>query len=143
MIFRLDIPNRVTSIRLVTAWISDSLKSAGFPKDLSFNLELCAEEAITNIISYGYQDDIEHQIVLQLDLGNNRVSLEIKDDGNPFNPLEMPVHVAPQGLADAKVGGLGVELVRKMMDECSYVRERNCNILKMTACLPEVRAGSA
>jgi serine/threonine-protein kinase RsbW len=57
----------------------------------------------------------------------------IRDDGKPFNPLEMPVHERCGCLADAKVGGLGIHLIRCLMARCDYRREGGINVLTLEA----------
>lgn len=130
---RLVIPNQLSAVRQMSAWLDETIRRLGGPEGLVFNFDLCANEAVTNIISYAYENNGAHDIVLQLTMQNEKLILEIEDDGVPFNPLDKPEHVSPASLDDAEIGGLGIDLIRKFMDECIYSRQRGKNILRMVA----------
>ena len=101
-----------------------------WPPDLVFKLNLVLEELGVNIVNYsGATGDIEISLVSD----EESVTVEISDDGLPFNPLldkETPDIAAPLG--DRPIGGLGIHLVRSMMDEIWYSREDGKNKLAMT-----------
>jgi serine/threonine-protein kinase RsbW len=78
------------------------------------------KETLTNIISYGYRDNREHQVKVRLSVQLAEVSVEIEDDGQPFNPLEAPEPDITKPLEERKIGGLGIHLVRKLMDRLEY-----------------------
>ena len=79
-----------------------------------------------NILSHGYEEGGEHDILIELASDAEKIGIEIVDDGRPYDPLtEAP-------LADRPVGGLGVYLVCALMDEASYRREDNRNRLALT-----------
>ena len=132
----LTIVNHVPELRRMSLWLDAASRQLGLPAEWIFKFDLCADEAVTNIISYAFPDDGMHEIFLRLSLIGSLASLEIEYDGIPFNPFDAPEHVQPASLEEAEVGGLGIELMRRNMDECNYVR-RNCkNVLKMTAIVP-------
>lgn len=130
---RLIIPNRLDALRPMSEWLDESIRAGGLPEALAFKFDLCANEAVTNIISYAYTDGAPHDISLRLFREGGAVSLEIVDDGVAFNPLQRPQHAAPARLEDADVGGLGVDLIRSFMSECRYVRRDGRNVLTLTA----------
>lgn len=132
----LDISNCLSEVRRMSLWLDAIARQLGLPEKLLFNIDLCANEAVTNIISYAYPENGMHKISLQLSSTDSSVILEIEDDGIPFNPLEFPPHVRPTSLEEAKIGGLGVHLIQSFMDECSYIRQNGRNILRMIAYLP-------
>jgi anti-sigma regulatory factor (Ser/Thr protein kinase) len=94
-----------------------------------FRLTLVLEEIITNVISYGYDDGLEHQISVRLSLKDPNMKVEVEDDGRSFNPLEAPPPDMGKPLTEMQVGGLGIHLVREMMDELEYRRENHKNLL--------------
>ena len=100
-------------------------------KDI-FAINLSLEELITNTISYGYRDEDEHRIQVQVVLGGDEVQIELQDDGLAFNPLELPSPDTNKSIEERKIGGLGVHLVRTMMDQIVYERRGNNNILHLT-----------
>jgi anti-sigma regulatory factor (Ser/Thr protein kinase) len=92
---------------------------------------ICLDELFTNIVSYGFADDLEHTIKFTINVDNNVLTLNIEDEGIPFNPLEKKDPEIPADLLDARIGGLGIHIVRKLMDDISYKRKRGKNKLTM------------
>ena len=95
------------------------------------NMDLALDEILTNIISYGYDEGGEHRIVIRLALEQGKWTVEVEDDGRPFNPLTAPAPDTKQLLEERPIGGLGIHLVRKNMDELEYRRQQDRNILIM------------
>ncbi len=98
------------------------------PSKVLFNLNLALEEILTNIISYGYDNREEHEIIVRLSLEQGELTAEVEDDGRPFNPLEAPEPDLNKSLEERSVGGLGIHLVRKLMDELEYRRQEGRNL---------------
>ena len=90
------------------------------------------EEIFTNICNYGFKDDVENKYVnidVYIDKKNKKVSISFRDNGKRFNPLE---HAEPDINLDAEsrdIGGLGILIVKKMMDNVSYEYKNKKNIL--------------
>ena len=120
----------------MSLWLIDVMREIGLSEKLQFNFDLCANEAVTNIISYAYPENGFHKISLQMSRADGLVWLEIEDDGIPFNPLKEPQHKQPASLEEAKIGGLGVNLIRNFMEKCTYIRQNEKNMLKMIAHVP-------
>ncbi|MGD9413241.1 MAG: ATP-binding protein, partial [Desulfobacterales bacterium] len=95
------------------------------------DVNICLDELFTNIASYGFVDDLEHIIRFTLHLDNNVLMLNIEDDGIPFNPLEKKDPEIPAELIDVKIGGLGIHIVRKLMDDIRYERKQDKNRLML------------
>ena len=123
--------NDLGELRRMSQWIRESAAAAKIPDDLVFALEFCANEAVTNIISYAYDDGARHEIVLELTPTERAAKLVIRDDGKPFDVPRAPEHIAPASLANARVGGLGIHLIRKLMAHCDYRREGKFNVLSL------------
>lgn len=134
---RLAIPNQLEALRPMSAWLDGTIRQLAMPEPLLFKFDLCANEAVTNIISYAYADSSPHEIVLRLFQERDGLCLEIEDDGRAFNPIERPRHEQPGSLDDAQIGGLGVDLIRSFMTECHYARRDGRNILKLMARIGE------
>jgi len=130
---RLVIVNNISELRRMTQWLRTSSAAANIPQDLVQMLDVCANEAVSNIISYAYDDRGRHEINLALTRTDGGARLEIRDDGKPFNVLEVPEHKMPLTLADATVGGLGVHLIRRLMTHCDYRRDVGHNVLSLEA----------
>jgi sigma-B regulation protein RsbU (phosphoserine phosphatase) len=99
------------------------------PDSVLHDLNLALEEILTNIISYGYTDSGEHEIRVRLSVQAGEVKAEVEDDGQPFNPLDVPEPDTAKLLDERTIGGLGIHLVRKIMDGLEYKRQGERNLL--------------
>lgn len=103
----------------------------GVPKDAAFKSNLSLEELITNTISYGYPAGGERDITVHLFIRGRTLVLEVRDNAVPFNPLDSGEPDTGQGMEDRPIGGMGIHIVRTMMDGITYRREAGYNILTM------------
>jgi anti-sigma regulatory factor (Ser/Thr protein kinase) len=101
----------------------------GLSKDCISEINLCLDEAFTNIVSYGFADDSEHLIKFTIAKDNDVLILRVEDDGIPFNPLVQKDPVIATGLLNIKVGGLGIHIMKKLMDDICYKRYQGKNKL--------------
>ena len=121
--------------------ISTWLTKRNAPADVQYFANLAIEEFVTNCIKYGYQDDREHVIEIRLQLSESELTLTVVDDGRPFNPLDAPAPDTTATLECRQPGGLGIALVRAMMDEVRYERRDGHNVLTLVARLPAPTTG--
>ena len=94
-------------------------------------LQLVVDEAVTNSITHGLPADETHQIRLSLVLAGGEVEIQIEDDGVDYNPLETAPPDLSAGVGEREVGGLGIHLIRGVMDAVEYTRVDSCNRLTM------------
>ena len=94
-----------------------------------FEMNLALDELFTNIISYGFNDLREHIIKISITVEGDQLEMRIEDDGIPFNPLESKTPDFQCGIEDCKIGGLGIHLIKKLMDDLQYQRVADKNIL--------------
>lgn len=99
---------------------------------LAMNMNLVLEEAITNVIFYAFNDQKNHQIDIDFNLNNSKLKLIITDDGTPFDPTQKGDPDTTLSVEERQIGGLGIFLIRKIMNEVSYKRENNKNILTLS-----------
>jgi anti-sigma regulatory factor (Ser/Thr protein kinase) len=100
-------------------------------------INICLDELFTNIVSYGFEDDLEHIIKFTINVDNNVVIINIEDDGVVFNPLKKIDPDFPENVEDARIGGLGIHIIRKLMDNVSYERKQGRNRLIMKKIIQE------
>jgi serine/threonine-protein kinase RsbW len=103
----------------------------GIPLRALHDVQLAIEEHLTNIQSYAYDAPGNHVIIVRLRLERDALRVEVEDDGCPFNPMQ---HSGPDlslPLDQRPVGGLGIHMMRKLMDSLEYQRKPNRNVLVM------------
>ena len=97
------------------------------PRALQMKITLSIEELFTNIIKYAYLSE-PGDITIRMEVGNC-VTVEIVDNGRPYNPLERDDPDITADLEERQPGGLGIFMVKKFMDEFEYRNENNKNIV--------------
>ncbi|MBW1960758.1 MAG: ATP-binding protein [Deltaproteobacteria bacterium] len=103
----------------------------GLTKRCYCEINLALEELFTNIISYGFIDDKEHRIKFSIIHEDDTVTILIEDDGVPFNPMDIDEPDLKCEMEKRKVGGLGIHLIKNMMDRIDYKRQKNKNLLTL------------
>jgi anti-sigma regulatory factor (Ser/Thr protein kinase) len=94
-------------------------------------ISVVLDEAVSNAINHGYDAGVRGQIAVRLRRAPDAVLLEVEDDGRPFDPLQTPPPDLTLPLERRPIGGLGVHLIRNLMDEVSYAWIGGRNVLKM------------
>lgn len=125
----LKIAPSLDQLERITAVVEDLGERDDWPPDLIFKVNLVLDELWVNVVHYsGATGDVE----VSLDADADEVRLEIADDGRPFDPLSEAVEPdLDAALEERPIGGLGIFLVREMMDELHYRREDGKNRLAM------------
>ncbi len=134
MLRELTLHNDVKQIEFLTEFIEVLCEEMGLDAMLTFNLNLVLEEAVTNVIMYAYPQDEDHTMTLKTwtEQSDNIIVFELKDQGKPFNPIEEAPEVDTTLSADERqIGGLGIFLINKIMDDVTYRYEEGSNILTM------------
>jgi len=103
----------------------------GLSETLISEINICFDELFTNIVLYGFKDDLDHIIRFKINMNGNVLILNIEDNGLPFNPLVIKDSKIPADLNNAKIGGLGIHIVKKLMDDIWYERIRGKNRLTL------------
>lgn len=106
------------------------------PQQASAPFDLAFDEVLSNIVKYAHADPAGHQIIAALRLGDGWMEGEVIDDGPAFDPLQAPEPDLTLDVDERPVGGLGVFLVRKVMDSVDYRREGGRNHVRFRRPLP-------
>lgn len=121
-------------LELVEKAIDEMAELEKWSEELVFKVKLVVEELGLNIIDHGYGNDESQELEFRLIAGDDSVTIEFIDEAKPFNPLtDTPPPDIDAGIEERQIGGLGVHLVRGMMDEVRYAREGNRNRLTLVA----------
>ena len=101
--------------------------------EIAFKLNLCLEELLVNILSYGFDSESEHEALVYLEVQHDLLHIEIIDDGIPFDPFaDAPQPDLQAPVEERPVGGLGVHLVKSMTDSREYRFHENRNHVYLT-----------
>ena len=108
--------------------MEQTAKENNIHQECIYKINLVLDEILMNIISYGYTDNSEHFIDINI-LFDSEISITVTDEGKQFNPLEASIPDVNKTLEERTIGGLGLQIVRAMMDSITYKYENNKNIL--------------
>ena len=131
VLYKLVVENRLDELTTVSEWINELASQLGISPKGAFRLDLALAEAVSNIIDYAFDDEETHSIEVTLQYANHKATIQISDDGKPFDPLQAPEIVLPRSLEEAQEGGLGIHLMRHYTDECHYRRQDDKNVLSL------------
>ena len=116
----------------LTAFLQQFWSSASLPPGARLAFELALEEIFMNVVMHGAAGEEPRQVQVSLALSPEGLTMTVEDDGPGFDPLSLPPPDVTVNLADRRAGGLGVFLVRKIMDTVSYARIAGRNQLRMS-----------
>jgi anti-sigma regulatory factor (Ser/Thr protein kinase) len=113
-------------------WVEGCCGAEGVADHIAFRLALALEEAVTNVIGHAF-DGVPppHLITVRLEITSRRFIAEVSDNGRPFDPTAAPVPDLSLPLDQRPPGGLGIHLMRSMMDRVQYRRRGDRNLLRL------------
>src|SRR5262249_9360378 len=119
----------ISELERLHRWIAALCELHQLPARLSFQLDFCLAELVTNVISYGYPgaQAAEQAVAVQFAGNATGIVLEIVDQGVEFDPLAYVPPPRPRTLEDAPIGGRGLLLVRQFVGQLHYRREQGRN----------------
>lgn len=104
----------------------------GFSPKSIFETNLVLDELITNVISYGFPQGGNHSLNVELSLAGDLLTVVLTDDGTPFDPRQSPEPDTTASIEDRPIGGLGIHLVRRLVESIEYERADGRNVLRLT-----------
>ena len=129
--FKAVLKNHKPEIERVTDDFSKFSEKHGFPESILREVSIVFDELLHNIMSYAYKDDREHEIAVLVELSGDRLKIEVTDDGIPFNPFALDDPDTTLSIEEREIGGLGIHLVRNIMDNISYHRKVHKNVVTL------------
>ena len=137
--YKFKLKNELSELNALARHLNNWGDAIGLQADSISRINICLDELFTNIVSYGFDDDREHVVKFTINDNNNLVTINIEDDGKAFNPLEKVDPEFPKNVESAKIGGLGILIIRKLMDSVTYERSQGKNKLTMKRNIQEKR----
>jgi sigma-B regulation protein RsbU (phosphoserine phosphatase) len=127
-VLEMVVQNRLPEIERFKKSFNIFSEQYDIPTPVRRKMNVVFDELLNNIITYAYRDEDEHNIEIKVELSGDRLTVSITDDGIPFNPFGVEKPDTELSLEERKIGGLGVHLVRKVMDKVSYQRRIDKNV---------------
>jgi serine/threonine-protein kinase RsbW len=131
----ITLPARIDSLPRGLALVVECATAAGFAPQRVMEIELAVEEALANICLYAYPNSSGEVEVRCTQDETRHFSIELIDSGIPFDMLARPAPDFTLDAAQRPIGGLGIPLIRALMDNATYHREGSRNILRLTVLL--------
>jgi serine/threonine-protein kinase RsbW len=127
------VPAEASQLAVLNQFLREFWTAAALAPARMGSFELALEEIFMNVVMHARQPGIApRRVELSLSLDSDAVTMMVEDDGPQFDPLSLPPPDLTAPLADRNVGGLGVYLVRNVMDTVSYARIAGRNQLRMS-----------
>ena len=118
--YLLKIPSQTDNLELIRNFINGVAKKVGFDSEESNKIELAVDEACTNVIEHAYQHDESKDIDIAIKIDYYKITVVVTDRGKSFNMKEVELPDMESYLAELRVGGLGIYLMKTLMDEVDY-----------------------
>jgi anti-sigma regulatory factor (Ser/Thr protein kinase) len=128
---RIALRNNIEEINRLHTFIEEVGEMVALPMKTVMNLNLVLEEAVTNVILYAYPKEEHEYIHLTAKEQEGKLIFILTDSGKAFDPTQAPDADITLSADDRQIGGLGIFLIRKIMNEVKYERIEGKNVLTL------------
>ncbi len=118
--FRLQVPSSPENLLMIRAFVAQVGEQAGLDEADVESLELAVDEACANVIEHAYANDCSQELTVQAVFDENEIRIGIVDVGRGFDPSAVPSEDLPKLVAERRSGGLGLRIIRSLMDQVRY-----------------------
>lgn len=125
------IMNNLAEVSALAEFVEELCRELSLSDELTMNINLALEEAVANIIMYAYPSQEEHDILLRATVSPNQLIFLLSDNGQSFDPTQVEDVDITLSIEERPLGGLGIFLIRSIMNEVSYQRLAGENRLIM------------
>jgi len=116
----LRIKSKTENLSVIRDFVSENALTAGIPVSTVENIMLAVDEACTNIIKHAYKSSPEGEIIINIEYNKEKFTITIIDYGKSFEPERVPLPDLQKYYREHKVGGLGIYLMKSLMDDVKY-----------------------
>ena len=127
----LTLQNDIAQVPLLAQFVEEVCEEIGLDMSTTMQMNLALEEAVVNVMKYAYPHGIVGDIHIEAQANDVRLKFVISDNGTPFDPTAKAEVDTTLSAEERPIGGLGIHLVRKIMDSINYERTRNKNVLTL------------
>ncbi len=129
---RLTLPNDIQTIPQLSEFIDIIAEEVGLDMSFSMSLNLALEEAVVNVMTYAYPEGTIGYVNIDIKTDGKQFICTLSDTGVPFDPTQNPEADTTLSAEERPIGGLGIHLIRQIMDDVSYQYVDKCNVLTLT-----------
>jgi len=129
--FEVNVPADVEHLDEILEYVSKALNDIGADAKFNNNIYVAVEEIFVNIAHYAYPSG-EGNVTVSAVVKNNNITIKFVDSGIPYNPLESADLDTTLSAEERSIGGLGIFMVKSLMDTMDYTYENNTNILTIS-----------
>ena len=126
------IKNKISELEKVAQFVEEIGEELGLSMELQMNLNLVMEEMVTNVIFYAYPQDEEADIELLAKSDGKELTFVLSDQGKEFDPTAKEDNDLSVNPAERELGGMGIFIVKNIMNKVTYQRLEGKNLLTMT-----------
>jgi serine/threonine-protein kinase RsbW len=128
----ISIQSKTENLQLIRNFVQEIASNCELDSSVIADIVLSVDEACTNVIEHAYSSDTKGEIILKIECADDKILIEITDFGVEFNPISVPKPNIAKHLVEKKAGGLGVYIIKQLMDEIIYQRkDENTNKLTL------------
>lgn len=118
--FTLQVPSSTENLALIREFVTAVGQQAGLSEAEIGKIELAVDEACANVIEHAYGHDVSKEVVICAYIDDDTITFKIKDTGKGFDPTQIAQEELEKLIQERKDGGLGMRLIKKLMDEVNY-----------------------
>ncbi len=133
---KLTLHNDITEVPTLGEFVEQVAEQLGYNMTDSMNMNLALEEAVVNVMNYAYPEGTIGDILIEAATTETQLVFTIKDSGTPFDPTQVKDPDTTLSIEDRPIGGLGIFLVKQLMDSVTYNYTDGFNILTLKKKLP-------
>ena len=133
---RLTLTNDISNIPLLAEFVEAIAEELELDMEISMSLNLALEEAVVNVMNYAYPKDTKGDILIDALTDDDCLKFVITDQGVAFDPTAKDEVDTSLSAEERPIGGLGIHLVRQLMDNIEYERKDGNNILTLSKIIP-------
>ncbi|MCW9705245.1 ATP-binding protein [Fodinibius salsisoli] len=130
--YKITVPASTEHLAEVRSFVADHATNSGFKENEVADIRLAVDEAYTNIIKHAYNNDKQKSVDIELGYDNTEFWVALLDTGDAFDPQRYDKPDIRQKIKEKKRGGVGVYLIRKLMDAVEYQTDDAVNTIRMT-----------
>ncbi len=127
----ITLPNDVQATTELGMFVDEVCENVGFDMSTTFKLNLAIEEAVVNVMSYAYPTGTKGDVDIDAEADDEQLKFVISDSGTPFDPTQKGEVDTTLSAEERGIGGLGIHLIRQIMDTINYERVDGKNVLTL------------